>query len=187
MTCWTFRSFLPLLSLALALSGCNAGSPAAPPFTGEAVDSSGVDATIDGRDAGVMTYAVCPPGLDASFGSLLTQMFATPSCGANMPNCHSTIGRAMAGDLDYSLDADVYTELLGDSGRGEPSRNVAGTGHPPRVAPGDADASMLYIKLTLTTSADPNYGGGMPLLTPGSVCPAAVEAVRAWIDNGAAR
>jgi hypothetical protein len=134
---------------------------------------------------------VCPPGIEASFTSILTKVLATPSCGTNIAgNCHSTSGASAAGAgnmLDYSLDAGaVYAELLGDGG-GHLSTNLAGSaGSIPRVAPFDAGASMLYIKLTLTTRADPRYGAGMPLTAPGSVCPATLDAVKTWIDQGAA-
>jgi hypothetical protein len=171
---------------ALAVAGCSEGSPASP---GVAVAAGDGDAGSVVVDAGP---AVCPPGIDPSFTSILTKVLATPSCGTNIAgNCHSTSGASAASGtgnmLDYSLDAGVvYDELLGDGG-GHPSTNLAGTAGPiPRVVPFDSGASMLYIKLTLTTRADPRYGSGMPLTTPGSVCPATLDAVKAWIDQGAA-
>jgi hypothetical protein len=125
--------------------------------------------------------------MDASFGSIYGAMLSTPSCGSGTPNnCHSTSGALQASTLDFSLDAGaVYAELLGDGG-GVPAKNID---HPNvavlRVAPFSPDASMLYIKLTLDAGNDPQYGSGMPLTAPGSVCPEALSAVRAWIGAGA--
>jgi hypothetical protein len=131
------------------------------------------------------------PNLQPTFSSFLTQVASTSTCGTNMQfNCHSSGGSGPMGTgnlLDFTLDAgDVYAELLGDGG-GAPSTNIAGDAGPvPRVVPGDAGASMLYIKLTLTSRSDPRYGSGMPLTAPGSLCPAVVGAVKTWIDQGAA-
>jgi hypothetical protein len=137
-------------------------------------------------------YAVCPETLDATFGSIYGEILspASGSCGAVGFGCHSTIGAKTSGNkLDFSLDASaVYAELLGDGGSGYPATNVAGDagGTIMRVVPGDAGASMLYIKLTLT-QYDPRYGAGMPLYTPGSICPPALAAIKQWIDTGAGR
>jgi hypothetical protein len=199
----TPQAFASLLA-ALLPTGCYAGSSSTPedaatpvkdtgPEADVAADSdveAGVDATAD-VDAGPV-YIVCPDGMDASFGSIYNKMLSTAvaSCGALGFGCHSTFASKQTGSLlDFSLDASaVYAELLGPDGGGAPSTNIAGDagGTVLRVVPGDADASMLYIKLTLTTG-DPRYGAGMPLYTPGSVCPAALDAVRAWIDKGASR
>jgi hypothetical protein len=43
---------------------------------------------------------------------------------------------------------------------------------------------MLYIKLALTTLSDPRYREAMPPIQ--IVCPAAIDTVKAWTDNGAA-
>jgi hypothetical protein len=106
--------------------------------------------------------------------------------GRQLPLAERRVTQWKGNLLDYSLDASaVYAELLGDGG-GHPSTNLSGDGgRIPRVAPFDSDASMLYIKLTLTTHDNPYYGAGMPLPTPGSVCPATLEAVKTWIDQGA--
>jgi hypothetical protein len=164
---------------AFACAACSDGSAASPSVPG-ASDAGAAEAG----------YAVCVPDLDASFASLLGTVFSTASCGTNVTgNCHSASGSAPSGTgnlLDFTLDAGaVYAELVGDGG-GAPSADIAGSaGHIPRVAPFDAGASMLYIKLTLKTSADPTYGAGMPLTDPGSVCPATLDAIKTWIDQGA--
>jgi hypothetical protein len=177
------RSTALAVALQVALAcGCDEGSPAAPSFDGS-------DATVQGGGEAGPSYAVCPPGIDASFGSIYGQMLSTASCGSHNPTgCHSTSGSLNTGSLlDYSLDASaVYAELLGDGG-GAPAENIDHPDvHVPRVVPFDASASMLYIKLTLVdASNDPQYGGGMPLTAPGSVCPAVLSAVADWINAGA--
>lgn len=192
--------------LPLAAVGCQAGSPASPssPVSPFLDDGGGADATLDAAegvesgddasDAGVEAeagYAVCPTGIDASFGSIYDLMLqpAEFACGSHNSGCHSTFAaKTMGSMLDFSLDASaVYAELLGDGG-GYPARNVLGDAGRTllRVVPGDADASFLYIKITLP-GFDPRYGDGMPLDTPASICPPALDAVRTWIDEGAAR
>ena len=166
------------LALTFLGSGCDAGSPASPTF----------ESTLGTAEAGGPAgFAVCPPGLDASFGSIYTQVLSASSCGSTLDSCHSTKGSSPAGTgngLDYSLGQDaVYVELLGDGG-GAPAHNIAGDTPVLRVVPFDAGASMLYIKLT-TTATMGHYGAGMPLTSPGSVCPATIEAVSAWIAAGA--
>ncbi len=171
-----------------AAFGCSAqGSPATPAWSGvELADASvGGDAMLP--DAGP-SYTVCAMGVEPKFSSLLAKVLDTPSCGTNRTNnCHSTAGSIVTGHgLAFDKDAgDVYAELVGPDGGTVPSRNIAGMGQPPRVVPGDAGASMLYIKLTLKTCSDPTYGCGMPQLNPGSVCPAVLDAVKGWIDQGA--
>jgi hypothetical protein len=196
--------------------GCDSGTPARPEVAAApsieagteaesladgSVDGGSVDGGSDAiadapRDAmddaeAQPSYAVCADGVDASFGSIYGRMLVPRllSCGSGSSNCHSTLGAWLTGSqLDFSLDGSaVYAELLGADGGGFPATNVAGDagGTVLRVAPRDAGASMLYIKLTLTQT-DPRYGAGMPLDTPGSVCPETLEAVRQWIDNGAA-
>ena len=173
------------LAFALAASGCDNGSPASPVFQSTAGEAEAGTALME---AG---FAVCPPAVDASFGSIYTQILSTPSCGTDNPiTCHSSSGSLSAGNLlDLSLDAGavaVYAALLGADGGGVRSTNED---HPdvfvPRVVPFDADASMLYIKLTISSSNDPRYGSGMPLTAPGSVCPATLQAVQDWINAGA--
>jgi hypothetical protein len=186
---------LPTLASLVALaSGCNEGNVATPAFDG----GTGADATVSGDAAA--TYAVCPDGMDATFGSIYMLMLNTPSsqtgCGTSNPTtCHSTTGSSadagVGNFLDFSLDASaVYAELLGDGG-GHRATNIGDlSNHVLRVVPGDAGASLLYIKLTLdgsipTDGNSPIYGQGMPFNTPGSVCPAAIEAVADWINAGA--
>lgn len=158
-----------LVALSVAGLGCSSAS-------GEPSDAGAADTG---------NYAVCPPGLDASFDDLLGRVMATTSCGTgNQTSCHSAKGAVAAGDLlDFTAEAGtVYANLVN-----KPATNISGDVPVLRVAPGDAGASMLYIKLTLKTVNDLHYGAGMPLTTPGSVCPEALDAFKTWIDNGASR
>jgi hypothetical protein len=196
------------LSLSVGLGvlplACNSGSPAQPTLQSGADatlgDAAESDAPQDGGavstpapDTGtVFVYGLCPDAMAPTFPSILTQMFATASCGTNSTyDCHSTSGALPKNEggtgslLDFSLDAAaVYEELLGDGG-GHPSVNIEGeAGAVPRVVPGDPDASLLYIKLAMPTASDPRYGLAMPPnILP---CPATLDTVRAWIADGAA-
>src|SRR5580704_450609 len=108
------------LTLILALgSGCTEGSPASPSFESSqgALDSSvASDATEE------PAYLVCPTDIDASFGSIYTQVLSTQaSCGTSNPsNCHSTRGAGPLGAgnlLDFSVDAGaVFAQLLRSDG-----------------------------------------------------------------------
>jgi hypothetical protein len=196
--------FVLAMASGVAASACDEGSPASPQYQGgdaggpsssgggDAGDDAGMDSGADADVEAGPVYAVCPD-MDASFGSIYTQMLSTGSCGTHVKNnCHSTSGASgVTGTgnlLDLSLDASaVYAELLGPDGGGQPSTNIQGDRDAGilRVVPFDAGASMLYVKLTLKTNADPTYGSGMPRPTPGSVCPQVLDAVKAWIDQGA--
>ncbi len=189
-----------LAALASA-TGCDAGSPARPAFDGGTFAATGADggegfdATVGEAASGSMggLSTLCPDGMVATFPSIFFQMLSTGGCGAGQPyDCHSSTGtlpKAEGGTgslLDFSLDAAVvYEELLGVDGGGYPAVNVDGDagGVVLRVAPGDADASLLYIKLALVTLSDPRYGRAMPPTQ--IVCPSALDAVKAWIDDGA--
>ncbi|HEY6460709.1 MAG TPA: hypothetical protein VIY73_11180 [Polyangiaceae bacterium] len=188
------RTAFPLLAAVLALAaGCNEGSAGAPAFQASE-GGLALDATV-GDAAEEPSYVVCPDGMDATFGSIYTLMLsqasATSGCGTqgSLNTCHSTLGAKSTGmGLDYSLDAGaVFAELLGDAGTGRVAANIGSTNgtHVLRVVPYDAGASMLYIKLTLDSGANADYGSGMPLNDPGSVCPAAAQAVADWINSGA--
>ncbi len=164
-------------------SGCSQrGAAASPGPPAEA----GSDATLAEVDAGddAAVYAICATEIDASFGSIDTNLLTTIAGCINI--CHTPSGAPSSGNLDFLLDASaIYTELLGPDGSGAPATNEAGTAQVLRVVPFDPDASLLSIKLNLHTLTDPLYGSGMPQSDPGSVCPATVDAVREWIAQGA--
>lgn len=169
-----------LVALGASSIGCSGGSAASPTTTPGQLSDAGTEAG----------FAVCPPGLDASFGDMVTRVFSTSSCGTDqMGNCHSTSGSMQTGNLlDFTVgDNGVYAELLGADGGGHTATNVSGDTVIERVVPGDAGASMLYVKLTLKTRNDLHYGAGMPLTAPGSICPEALDAVKTWIEQGAKR
>jgi hypothetical protein len=195
---------LGALAALAVTSACDAGSPASPtldaggPSGASGMDAGGaaIDATMS-EAAPVITGGVgplCPDAMSASFESIFSQMLSTGGCGTGRSfDCHSSTGALPAAEggtgslLDFSLDAaTVYEELLGTDGGGQPAVNVDGDagGVLLRVAPGDAGASLLYIKLALPTAFDPVYGKAMPPTQV--VCPSALDAVKAWIDNGAA-
>jgi hypothetical protein len=130
-----------------------------------------------------VTRAVCPTGLEPTFSSLHTKVFAV-SCGTDGGSCHSKEGSADSGGLN--LADDPYSALLGTDGKGAPAQNIAGNAKDlHRVVPGDPDHSFLVIKLSTRTGQDPAYGSGMPFTDPGSVCPDALSTIRAWITAGA--
>lgn len=84
-------------------------------------------------------------------------------------SCH---GNAAAGGLDLRGD-DAREQLVG----------VASTASgPPRVVPGDADASYLY---QLLSQCDPPGARPMPVGAPTLLDPELVGLVRAWIDADA--
>lgn len=180
------HTFAMLVAIA-ALSGCEEGAPASPVFVPLQPPPQSASAGA-GSEAGVI-YAVCPGGMDASFSSLLTKMFATTACGTNDGACHSKVGAApiAAGGtgslLDFTEDAHaVYLELLGPDGGGAVASNVDG-GPVLRVDPGNPDASLLYIKLAMPETEEPGYGQAMP--PTGLPCPPVLDAVNTWINNGA--
>jgi hypothetical protein len=188
---------------AVASSACNGSAPAraASDAAADAIGDAGgpeggaiADATAESAVAPPPPhYGLCPDAMGPTFPSIVTQMFATASCGASMAfECHSSTGalpRVEGGTgslLDFSLDAEaIYAELLGD-GSGQPGVNIQGDagGVILRVAPGQPDASLLFLKLAMPTEFDPRYGQAMP---PNVLpCPAAIDAVEAWIVDGAA-
>jgi hypothetical protein len=176
-----------VLACSLVAACTQLGDPASPaPIAGE-------DAAVDVGAVLDASYAFCPDSVDASFGSLATNLFGSMQGCVSI--CHITIRlpdgtqvpAPMNGDLAFDQSpASIYAQLLGPDGGGRIASNEAGTDRTIlRVAPFDPDASLLYIKLNLHTFADPRYGSGMPGNTPGSVCPPAIEAVHDWIAQGA--
>ncbi len=164
------------LAVCALAAGCSQRSDSAD--NADTADDAG-----DG-DGGGAVYTICPVSIDASYGSIANNLFQSVGC-VNV--CHITAGVAQNGDLDFTLDAAaIYVELLGPDGGGAPASNMTGKAHLLRVAPFDPDASLLYIKLNLHGSINPLYGSGMPFNAPGTVCPAAVDAVGTWIARGAA-
>ena len=208
------RTLAALVVTGLGSAGCDTGSVARPSLEEQGggprvsgLVEAGPDASAGGADASVgeagtdasaasdaTLYDLCPDGMTADFPSIYTQLLSTQGCGTGTSfECHSSTGALPAAEggtgslLDFTLDAPaVYAELLGADGGGYPAVNVQGDagGVVLRVAPGDAGASMLYIKLSLAVLYDPRYGEAMPPVQ--TLCPPAIDAVQAWIDDGAA-
>jgi hypothetical protein len=157
----TTRS-LPL-RLARRLSTSLAVLAAATAITACSSAGSG-DVTGTSKD-GTTTCAVEP-----TFASIYARVLATPTCAVS--GCHATPGQS-ALSLDGSADA-VYHALVGAPSSGSLLA---------RVAPGDPEASFLYLKLAEET---PPSGARMP----GGVAPldaCKVQAVKSWIAAGAPR
>lgn len=175
---------LAIFVSSFAAAGCNEGSPARPVFVPLPPP---VDAGSDSSP-----YGLCPGDMDASYSSLFTQMFATTGCGTDKVNaCHSPSGAQPIDEggtgslLDFTLDARaVYEELLGADGGGVVAQNVQGSLEGGlRVVPGDADASLLFIKFAMPGASDPAYGEAMP--PDVAPCPQAIDTLQAWINQGA--
>jgi hypothetical protein len=90
-----------------------------------------------------------------------------------------------SGSLNMSSEALAYANLVGAAGAGTAAMGTAcGSSGLLRVTPGDALASLLYLKIRGGTA--PPCGNAMPRGLP--TLPAAdIEAIRAWIAAGATR
>jgi hypothetical protein len=147
--------------------------PALLPFAAVALFACGESRPVSSSSSGI-----CPPGIQAAFSSI-DQSLLKVTCTA----CHSGSLAASSGGMDLSGDA--FAALVN-----VPANNFQASSPPPnllRVRPGDPDASLLYQKLLIGQTPSPQFGQGMPLTSPGSVCQQARDAVRAWILAGAAR
>ncbi len=110
----------------------------------------------------------------ATFERIQTELF-DKSCATS--SCHSDVGRAA--NLVLAGDA-AYDALVGVT----PSNPVAAANGVLRVAPGDPDHSLLYMKLAKTVD------GGMGLAMPWGgpyLGPEALAVIRGWIEAGAPR
>jgi hypothetical protein len=106
----------------------------------------------------------------------------------NCTGCHQP-GRGFpgsssgaAGGLDLTgSNADVHARLVN-------VQSPLGRTPATRVAPGNPQGSLLYLKLLITnpqSSPHPTLGGGMPATDPGSLRSEDKELVRRWIQDGA--
>ncbi len=197
---WVVATALP----ACSSSGHEAGADSGASDAGGAVPGDLHDAAVTATDATVpatckvdddctpqtecsggtcVRKAVCPTGLEPTFDSIHTKIFAA-SCGTEGGNCHSHDGALYSAGLN--LADDPYTALLGSDGKGELAGNISGSEmNLRRVVPGDPDLSFLVIKLSTRTGMDPKYGSGMPFTDPGSVCPDTLATIKQWIASGA--
>lgn len=91
-------------------------------------------------------------------------------------DCHQPGGFAALSGIALDLRAgSAYDALVGQASEQVPGRAL--------VAPGDADASYLFEKIS---SDVPAVGARMPLFDP-RLSDAELEIVLAWIEGGAAR
>jgi hypothetical protein len=88
------------------------------------------------------------------------------------PLCHSS---AVGGNLVMSSPATAYDNLVGQPAAGDKCGDSGLT----RVVPGDAEASLLYLKLTNTADC----GDAMPVTGP--LESAQIDEIKAWIEAGA--
>jgi hypothetical protein len=93
------------------------------------------------------------------------------------PTCHNPSGIGVSlGRLDMSSPATAYTSLVNTPAAGD-----ACAGHGVRVIPGEPDASILYLKVSLN---NPLCGARMPLGGP-ALSDAQLSQIRDWINAGA--
>ena len=130
--------------------------------------------------AGASSSSVCPAGIQATFSSIDQSLFKV-TCTA----CHNGAEATFSGGLDFSGDA--LTALVNVTAQNSQAQAGARPADLLRVKPGDPDNSLLYQKLLIGATPSPQYGFGMPLGDPGSVCQQARDAIRQWILAGAPR
>jgi polyvinyl alcohol dehydrogenase (cytochrome) len=125
-----------------------------------------VGGSMGGADAGVMEPEA-PTG-DPTFDAVYREVLEPSGCTTTM--CHGAGGMLSLQDRDTAhgnlVDAEAEGELCASTGLA-------------RVAPGDPDESLLYLKLL----PDPPCGVRMPVA--GALEPAQIEQIREWISRGA--
>jgi hypothetical protein len=120
---------------------------------------------------------ICPSGIQPTLSSIDQQLFK-PNCTA----CHAGAAAQSSGGLDLSGDPyDVLVNVTAQNIQAESASRPAGL---LRVKPGDPNNSLLYQKLIIGPTS-PQFGEGMPLGLPGTVCQQTVDVVRSWIAAGA--
>lgn len=120
------------------------------------------------------TAPLPPAGLQATLSSIQANIF-TPKC--------ATVGCHVVGGLaPMSLaSGDSYLSLIGAAGTGVPSANPNYSGKL-RAAPGNANVSVLYLKVIGDNSVG-GVGGRMP--PSGALSQAETDSIAAWINAGA--
>ena len=116
----------------------------------------------------VATFEV--EGIQPTLQSIQENIF-TPLCAP----CHTGVGAVLPGSMNLSSEAASRASLVGVASEQQPAIL--------RVAAGDADASYLIDKLEGT--APPPTNTQMPLLGQPLNQPT-IDAIRQWIDDGAA-
>lgn len=129
----------------------------------DAATDSATDAGADGNGGNAGT---------PTFSSVYQQVVLDGGC--NTASCH---GGANAGNLSMTTQAEAYTQLVGVSASGP----ACGTSGLKRVDPGHPETSLIVNKV----SANPPVCG-LPMPPTGGLPEAAIAALRAWIQGGAA-
>ncbi|HEX9852980.1 MAG TPA: hypothetical protein VGA68_08190 [Woeseiaceae bacterium] len=137
---------------------------------GRALDGefTGMFPSGDGTDGGDFFADFEVQGIQPTLASIQSNVF-TPICS----NCHSgPVGPNLPAGMDLSSTAASFASLV----------NVASLEQASilRVAPGDADSSYLIHKLEGTATVGARMPQGGPFLDQ-----ATIDALRAWIDQGA--
>jgi len=151
---FAWSSSMPNVAAVDANSGSVAGVNA-----GSAI----ITATANGKSDTIGVSVAAPPALQATLSSIQTNIF-TPKC-VNA-GCHPGGGAPMPLNNGASFGALVGVNSV-TYGR-------------PRVAPGNANNSVLYLKVI----ADNSVGRGMPLVGA-ALSQAETDSIRAWINRGA--
>ena len=131
-----------------------------------------------GESRPISSTPTCPANVAATFSSIDQKLFKV-TCTA----CHVGGLAQSSGGLDLSGDA--YSALVNVTAQNFAAAPGARPSGLLRVKPGDPGSSLLYQKLLIGTTPSPQYGEGMPLNSPGSVCQQVRDAVRDWIASGA--
>ncbi|MFT3917113.1 MAG: hypothetical protein QM704_24405 [Anaeromyxobacteraceae bacterium] len=108
------------------------------------------------------------------------------SCGSKSTTCHGppSGGVLPKGKIEWATHAgrtadDVYDDIV----------DVAPSGSPPGyllIKPFDTSKSWIYFKVTNEPADEASYGGRMPTGTS-PLCPATIDTLGAWIEQGAPR
>jgi len=130
-----------------------------------------------GAPASTCPIAVAPP--QPTFTTDILPAIQ-PSCGAATTTCHG--GPTAYGHVDYSTSLsrtprNVYDDLVGVTPANAPSGYL-------RVAPGDASHSWIVAKVSQDQPGGSGYGARMPL-GRANLCPTTLDALLAWIADGA--
>jgi hypothetical protein len=132
--------------------------------TGVSIGSATITATASGLSDTLSVTIVAAPALQATLSSIQALIF-TPKC-VNA-GCHPGGGAPMSLADTTTSFATLVNVNSAQFGR-------------PRVAPGNANNSVLYLKVI----ADPSVGRGMPVIGA-PLSKTETDSIAAWINRGA--
>jgi hypothetical protein len=174
------RSSRPVFLAAAIVAACSNTTSAPPPASDGGVaptppaSDSGADATPPASDSGA---DATPPASDSGVAPTFTNVYAVIT--ARCTPCHTTptgIG-VVQGGLDMTSRATALANLVG-----KPAAGIACAGKGTRVTPGQPDASIFYLKVSLD---DPSPCGSKMPLTGGPLAKSETDLFEAWITAGA--